>query len=373
MHFIGIDIGGASSKVAVMDEHGKFCELFLLSSGFSAVRVAWQIKQNLEQKGYAGGFVTATGYGRVSVEYAQLSMSEILCHVLGAHFLFEPDCTVEGVGGQDTKAIKTLNGKPADFIMNDKCSAGTGKFLEISSGRLGLELSEIYKTARKNPAIKLSPYARYLPRPSSLSANGVETGEEIDFDIEAEKYLSGDKKNAKVIPFWPGFLAKDFMYIRFFMIFFFYLVCFHFNFAMDPINFEPGNALKTPPHIYPEWYFLWQYEILRGFFFDIFGFKAYNIGLIAFAIAGVALFFMPLYDRSDVVAPAHERKGFFVWFWLLVVDMIVLTIFGKLPADGVTLGISNSWIGFYSTITFFVLLFVVLPIITTLEKKGAVK
>lgn len=175
MHFIGIDIGGASSKVAVMDECGKFCELFLLPSGFSAVKVARQIKQNLEQKGYGEGFVTATGYGRVSVEYAQLSMSEILCHGLGAHFLFEPDCTVEGVGGQDTKAIKTLNAKPADFIMNDKCSAGTGKFLEISAGRLGLELSEIYKTARKNPTIKLSPYARYLPRPSSLSANGAET------------------------------------------------------------------------------------------------------------------------------------------------------------------------------------------------------
>ena len=171
MHFIGIDIGGVSSKVAVMDEHGEFCELFLLPSGFSAVKVARQIKQNLEQKGYAGGFVTATGYGCVSVDYAQLSMSEILCHGLGAHFLFEPDCTVEGVGGQDTKAIKIEGGKPTDFIMNDKCSAGTGKFLEISAGRLGLELSEIYKTARKNPAIKLSPYARYLPRPSSLSAN----------------------------------------------------------------------------------------------------------------------------------------------------------------------------------------------------------
>lgn len=166
MHFIGIDIGGASSKVAVMDERGEFCELFLLPNGFSAVKVARQIKQNLEQK----------GYGRVSVEYAQLSMSEILCHGLGAHFLFEQDCTVEGVGGQDTKAIKTLNGKPADFIMNDKCSAGTGKFLEISAGRLGLELSEIYKTARKNPAIKLSPYARYLPRPSLLSANRRRSG-----------------------------------------------------------------------------------------------------------------------------------------------------------------------------------------------------
>lgn len=125
MHFIGTNIGGASSKLAVMDERGEFCELFLLPSGFSAVRVARQIKQNLEQKGYAEGFVTATGYGRVSVEYARLSMGEILCHGLGAHFLFEQDCTVIDVGGQDTKAIKIENGKPVDFIMNDKCSAGT--------------------------------------------------------------------------------------------------------------------------------------------------------------------------------------------------------------------------------------------------------
>ena len=55
MHFIGTSIGGASSKVAVMDERGKFCELFLLPSGFSAVKVARQIKQALEQKGYARG------------------------------------------------------------------------------------------------------------------------------------------------------------------------------------------------------------------------------------------------------------------------------------------------------------------------------
>ena len=105
MHFIGTNIGCASSKVSVMDERGKFCELFLLPSGFSAIRVARQVKQILEQKGYGEGFVTATGYGRVSVDYAKLSMSEILCHGLGAHFLFEQDCTVEGVGGQDMKAI----------------------------------------------------------------------------------------------------------------------------------------------------------------------------------------------------------------------------------------------------------------------------
>ena len=78
MHFIGTNIGGTSSKVAVMDERGKFCELFLLPSSFSTVKVARQIKQNLEQKGYAEGFVTATGYGRSSVEYAQLSLSASL-------------------------------------------------------------------------------------------------------------------------------------------------------------------------------------------------------------------------------------------------------------------------------------------------------
>lgn len=64
-------------------------------------------------------------------------MSEILCHGLGAHFLFEPDCTVEGVGGQDTKAIKTLNDKPADFIMNDKCFGGHGQIFRDQREPLG--------------------------------------------------------------------------------------------------------------------------------------------------------------------------------------------------------------------------------------------
>ena len=190
-------------------------------------------------------------------------------------------------------------------------------------------------------------------------------GEEIDFELEAEKYLKGDTVNSKVIPFWPGFLSKDFFYVSLFMIFFFYLVSFHFNFAMDPINFDPANAAKTPTHIYPEWYFLWQYEILRGFFFDIGPLKAADIGALAMAFAGISLFFMPLYDRSDVVAPAHKRKGFFVWFWLLIIDLIILTVYGKLPPTGF-----NAWIGFFSSVGFLVLLLVVLPIITIRERKA---
>ena len=189
--------------------------------------------------------------------------------------------------------------------------------------------------------------------------------EEIDFELEAEKYLKGDTVNSKVIPFWPGFLSKDFFYVSLFMIFFFYLVSFHFNFAMDPINFDPANAAKTPTHIYPEWYFLWQYEILRGFFFDIGPLKAADIGALAMAFAGISLFFMPLYDRSDVVAPAHKRKGFFVWFWLLIIDLIILTVYGKLPPTGF-----NAWIGFFSSVGFLVLLLVVLPIITIRERKA---
>ncbi|WP_086244458.1 cytochrome b [Campylobacter devanensis] len=190
-------------------------------------------------------------------------------------------------------------------------------------------------------------------------------GEEIDFELEAEKYLKGDTVNSKVIPFWPGFLSKDFFYVSLFMIFFFYLVSFHFNFAMDPINFDPANAAKTPTHIYPEWYFLWQYEILRGFFFDIGPLKAADIGALAMAFAGISLFFMPLYDRSDVVAPAHKRKGFFIWFWLLIIDLIILTVYGKLPPTGF-----NAWIGFFSSVGFLALLLIVLPIITIKERKA---
>ena len=86
----------------------------------------------------------------------------------------------------------------------------------------------------------------------------------FDFEIESNKFLEGRKKESKVVPFWPVFLSKDFFVVGFFMTIFFALVCYQFDFAMDPINFEPANSMKTPAHIYPEWYFLWNYEVLRG-------------------------------------------------------------------------------------------------------------
>ncbi|WP_231192087.1 cytochrome b [Helicobacter pylori] len=183
-------------------------------------------------------------------------------------------------------------------------------------------------------------------------------GEEIDFESEEKKFIEGKKKESKVIPFWPVFLSKDIFVVCAFMVFFFYLVCYHYDFAMDPINFERANSLKTPPHIYPEWYFLWSYEVLRGFFFSA------DLGLMAFGVAQVIFFLLPFLDRSPVVAPAHKRSAFMVWFWLLIIDMIVLTIYGKLPPHGI-----GKYIGLAGSITFLALFFVVLPIITIAESK----
>lgn len=183
-------------------------------------------------------------------------------------------------------------------------------------------------------------------------------GEEIDFELEAQKYKEGNKKEAKVIPFWPVFLSKDIFVVCLFMILFFFLVCFHYDFAIDPINFERANHLATPTHIYPEWYFLWSYEVLRGFFFSS------DLGLLAFGVAQAVFFLLPWLDRSPVVRPAHKRPGFAIFYWLLIADLIVLTIYGKLPPEG-----NAKYIGFIASIGFLALLFIVLPLVTGAEKK----
>ncbi|WP_457599176.1 cytochrome b [Hydrogenimonas sp.] len=179
-------------------------------------------------------------------------------------------------------------------------------------------------------------------------------GEEIDFEAEAAKYKAGNKKEAKVIAFANDFMSKDMFVLSVYLIFFFYLVFWHYNFAMDPINFDPADPMKTPPHIYPEWYFLWSYEILRPFPKDP--------GLVAFGIAQVIFFMLPFLDRSPNVAPANRRGKFKIWFWVMLVDMIVLTVMGKLPPEGIF-----NTIGLLATIVFFAL-WISLPIITKNEK-----
>ena len=180
-------------------------------------------------------------------------------------------------------------------------------------------------------------------------------GEEFDYGEHAELYKAGKVKESKVIPFSPVFLSKDVFVMGVYFILFFYLVFYQFNFAMDPVNFDPADGLKTPAHIYPEWYFLWSYEILRPFSKDL--------GLVLFALSQVIFFMLPFLDRSPNVAPASRRGLFKYWFWLMVVDLLVLTFMGKLPPEG-------AWnvVGLVAALTFFAL-WIALPIITKLEKK----
>ena len=180
-------------------------------------------------------------------------------------------------------------------------------------------------------------------------------GEEIDFEVESKKYLDGDKAGSKVIRFANDFMSKDMFVVSIFLMFFFYLTFWNYGFAMDPVNFDPADGLVTPAHIYPEWYFLWSYEILRPFSKDL--------GLIAFAIAQVIFFALPFMDRSPNVAPANRRGPFAIWFWLMVVDLIVLTAMGKLPPEG-----AFNTIGLVAALVFFAL-WIALPFITKLEKK----
>ena len=180
-------------------------------------------------------------------------------------------------------------------------------------------------------------------------------GEEIDFDAESKKYLDGDKKGSKVMRFQNDFMSKDVMVLGIYLVFFFYLVFFHYGFALDPVNLDMADGLKTPAHIYPEWYFLWSYEILRPF--------SVNIGLMAFGFAQVIFMLLPWLDRSPNTVAANRRGKFAIWFWLMLIDMIVLTAMGKLPPEGIF-----SDIGLVAALAF-IGLWVALPFITKNEKK----
>lgn len=165
-----------------------------------------------------------------------------------------------------------------------------------------------------------------------------------------------EKKHGKGIPFWPVFMAKEFFVMSVFLIFFFYLVFYQYKFAMDPINFTPADYLQTPHHIYPEWYFLAFYEVLRGFFFS------QNLGLIAFVLSMFIAAFLPWLDTSPIKSGKH-RPIYKILFWIFIADFLFLTILGKLPPTGL-----YAWLGFFGSIVFFAF-FLALPILSKIEKK----
>lgn len=156
MHYVGIDIGSTASKTVVLDAQG-VVESFTLPTGWSGKETAGLILQKLQSLGFAQEMrVIATGYGRISVDYADKIVTEITCHGRGGYNLFQKNCTIIDVGGQDTKVITVCDGSVKDFLMNDKCAAGTGKFLEVMATRLGVTLEELFDMAQVGTPLAIS-------------------------------------------------------------------------------------------------------------------------------------------------------------------------------------------------------------------------
>lgn len=185
MYQVGIDIGSSAAKTAVISG-GEVVKTILLNTGFSSRSTAETIYGMLEKEGInkENARYVATGYGRVSVPYADNAVTEITCHGKGAHFLFEEDGTVIDIGGQDTKGIALKKGRVMKFIMNDKCSAGTGKFLEVMTNRLGLTQNELSELARQGREITISSMCTVFAESEVISLIGNGTPrEDIAFGV----------------------------------------------------------------------------------------------------------------------------------------------------------------------------------------------
>ena len=113
-------------------------------SGESAERILAEILERAGLKREDISLIVSTGYGRVSIPFADENVTEISCHGRGAHY-FNPDVrTILDIGGQDSKAIRlNENGEVVDFVMNDKCAAGTGRFLEMMARTMEMSLDQL--------------------------------------------------------------------------------------------------------------------------------------------------------------------------------------------------------------------------------------
>ncbi len=148
MYFAGVDVGSTTTKAAILDERRKIVGKSLLGTGANVVRAAKRsFQEALHEAGldeHDIGFVVGTGYGRYKVPFGNTQVTEISCHARGAIHIFPGTRTILDIGGQDTKAIRVNEtGDIIDFSMNDKCAAGTGRFLEACAGVVGLALDEI--------------------------------------------------------------------------------------------------------------------------------------------------------------------------------------------------------------------------------------
>jgi len=154
MYFAGIDIGSLATKVCIVDGDGRIVGYLIKRTTANIVEIGKEAygeclkKNGLDEGDIAYSIVTGYGRNLAVATLADEKITEITCHSTGAKKLF-PNChTVIDVGGQDSKAMRLDDsGKVVKFTMNDKCAAGTGRFLEVMAGVLGMEMGEMVEAA----------------------------------------------------------------------------------------------------------------------------------------------------------------------------------------------------------------------------------
>ncbi len=172
--YAGVDVGSLATKCVVVDGRGRVAARAVLPTGVSGPGAAeTAFAAACAEAGVPADAVLAvvgTGYGRARVPFAARAVTEIMCHGRGAFELAGGELTVVDVGGQDVKAIKLDGaGAVAEFAMNDRCAAGTGRFLEIMARALEMDLADL---AAQNP--RRADAARRSRRSAAGSANGGE-------------------------------------------------------------------------------------------------------------------------------------------------------------------------------------------------------
>jgi len=149
----GIDIGSLSGETVIMQK-GKILSYSIVRTGADSAKTAEKAMNKALEKISISfdeiNYIVATGYGRVIVPFANKNITEISCHAKGANYLFPTATTILDMGGQDCKAIKCNDsGKVTNFVMNDKCAAGTGRFCDVIADVLDIPLENIGEISLK--------------------------------------------------------------------------------------------------------------------------------------------------------------------------------------------------------------------------------
>jgi len=170
----GIDIGSRAAKVVVMD-NGTIASSVICDTGPESVKTSrMTMEKVLEGTGLSLNdmqYIVATGYGRVLVPFANENISEISCHARGINWYFPSVRTILDMGGQDCKAINCdAEGRVTNFIMNDKCAGGTGRFLEMIAEVLNIPLEEIGNLAlESNTAIPFNTICAVFAKSEAIT------------------------------------------------------------------------------------------------------------------------------------------------------------------------------------------------------------